>query len=178
MNLPEQALEYESEQLVDLAICYFEGAGQMSHTLTVLEDAVANLLANGTPEDQQVAQIVHNDILHNFYTLAPPASVESETESESEEELNAAFCSSPVGRPPRLSRPLNLMEPVYQTPYRPLPPLPIYDIIEFPIADPLDETIEWVIEEARDENNNNRLAARYDFTCDCCNYPVRIELFY
>ena len=69
MNLPEQALEYESEQLVDLAICYFEGAGQTSHTLTVLEDAVANLLANGTPEDQLVAQIVHNDILHNFYTV-------------------------------------------------------------------------------------------------------------
>jgi hypothetical protein len=174
MNLPEQALEYDSEHEVNLAICFFEGAGQQIPTLTVLEDAVANLLANGTPEDHQVVRIIHDDL----YTLAPPASVESESESDSEEELNAAFCLSPVGRPPRLSRSLNLLSPVYVTPNRPPPPMPQYDIIEFPLANPMDETIEWVIEVAHDAVIVNQLAARYDFTCDCCNYPVRIELFY
>jgi hypothetical protein len=228
MNLTEQALgyEYESEHVVTMGFIKFARAPTRElsvlaeaaapcqpspvltvlevasvirpPTLPVLEDALANLLANRTPQDQQAAQIIYDDLDSSFYDrfqlspMAPPASAESDSESDSLEELTSAFCSSPglpsrrvPSRPSRPSRPsnrLDLLSPIYETPYRPIPALPAYDIIEFPRDNPMNETVEWLLEEANDTNYNTEnmplLAASYDFNCTCCNNPVKIELFY
>jgi hypothetical protein len=136
-----------------------------------LEAAVANLLTHGSPGDQQVARLVRAD-LAAFHK--PPASVESddEFESESESELNTAFCSSPAIHPPRC---INLASPIYETPARPMPPLPLCVVPEGDESNPLDESIEWA-EDAFDDQMC-RIAARYDTYCSCCNYPVKIEIF-
>jgi hypothetical protein len=182
----QQVPEYESEHIVNMCICYFEGGHQPSPTLTQLENAVTNLLESGTPEDQQVAQIIQND----FYAFVPvnsPNSVETESDEEgstdeatseesdsddddSEDELNMAFNTTPW-TPPRVPL-IRCLSPIYETPENPVPPPP-YDVIEFPLT---DETIEWADDAF--EDSACRIAARYDTVCDCCKEPVKIELFH
>ena len=173
MSQPEQALEYESEYVVNMCICYFEGGVHSNPTLSVLESALSNLITSGTPEDQQVARIIRDD-LYSMIPVNSPASVESEHdyESESEDELNRALISSPVSAP---TRRVNLLSPIYETPYRPLPPFPSYEVIESS-PNSMDETIEWA-EDAFDADMC-RVAARYDTFCSCCNHTVKIELFH
>jgi hypothetical protein len=64
MNQEEREFNvgYDVEELVNLCICFFEGAPHLSSLLRHVESALANLEHSGDSQDQQVVQIIKDDI--------------------------------------------------------------------------------------------------------------------
>jgi hypothetical protein len=188
MSLEHEISEsYTSEHLVSLAICLYEGGPQSTPTLSELENALDNLLESGDSQDQLVARIIQDDL----YLMIPANTQasdydECDIESESEEELNTAFNSTPI--PPFTTR----ISPVFDTPLRQPPSIPLVkqESDRWTMEnwsgwtdDQLDDTIEWA-EDAFDAQAcilaakyDNVVAASYDTLCKCCNKPINVMFF-